>query len=119
MPIYVADTVKKTLPAKACVAFKPYELWKEMDDKDFIFSLYPNDLVRYLQKNGNEGFMYYVKAGISTASITVESHDRALSIPSLGVKTLKELEKWNVDALGNRTKVNKEKRQYYPGQTVR
>lgn len=119
VPIYVADTVKETLPAKACVAFKPYELWKEMDDKDFIFSLYPNDLVRYLQKNGNEGFMYYVKAGISTASITVESHDRALSIPSLGVKTLKELEKWNVDALGNRTKVNKEKRQYYPGQMVR
>ena len=63
--------------------------------------------------------MYYVKAGISNASITVETHDRSNPIPSLGVKTLKNLEKWNVDVLGNRTKINKEKRQYYPGQLVR
>lgn len=63
--------------------------------------------------------MYFVKAGIATASITVESHDRSSDIPSLGVKTLKSLEKWNVDVLGKRTLVKKEKRQYYPGQTVR
>lgn len=119
VPVYVADMVKETLPNKACVHTKPYELWKEMDDKDFIFSLYPNDLIRYEQNNGTEAFMYYVKAGISTASITVETHDRSNSIPSLGVKTLKSLEKWNVDVLGNRTKINKEKRQYYPGQLVR
>lgn len=119
VPIYVADTVKDTLPNKACVAARPYKLWSEMDDRDFIFSLYPNDLIRFEQSNGNEAFMYYVKAGISTASITVESHDRSNSISSLGVKTLKTLEKWNVDVLGNKTKVNKENRQYFPGQTVR
>ncbi|HNX28737.1 MAG TPA: type II CRISPR RNA-guided endonuclease Cas9 [Syntrophomonadaceae bacterium] len=119
VPIYVADTVKETLPNKACVHSKPYELWKEMDDNDFIFSLYPNDLIRFIPNNGEEAFMYYIKAGISTASITVESHDRSQSIPSLGVKTLKILEKWNVDVLGNRTLVKNEKRQYYPGQTTR
>ena len=119
VPIYVADTVKKTLPNKACVAFKPYELWKEMDEKNFVFSLYPNDLIRFEQSNGKEAFMYYVKAGIAGGTITVESHDRSSQISSLGVKTLKKLEKWNVDVLGKRTMVKKEKRQYYPGQTVR
>lgn len=119
VPIYVADTVKPTLPNKAAVHTKPYELWKEMDEEDFIFSLYPNDLIRIVQSNANEAFMYYVKAGISTASITVENHDRSTAIPSLGVKTLKVLEKWNVDVIGKRTLVKKEKRQYYPGQIVR
>lgn len=28
VPIYIADTLKKELPSKACVAFKPYEDWK-------------------------------------------------------------------------------------------
>lgn len=119
VPIYVADTVKPTLPNKACIAFKQHDLWQEMDDKDFIFSLYPNDLIRYVQSKGNEAFMYYIKSGISGATITVESHDSSKLISSLGVKTLKIIEKWNVDVLGNRTLIKKEKRQYYPGQTVR
>lgn len=46
VPIYIADTLKKELPSKACVAFKPYEDWKAMSDENFIFSLYPNDLMR-------------------------------------------------------------------------
>ena len=50
VPIYIADTLKKELPNKACVAYKPYEQWKEMADKDFIFSLYPNDLLRVTHK---------------------------------------------------------------------
>lgn len=116
VPIYVADTVKKILPNKACVSDKPYEFWKEMDDKDFLFSLYPNDLIRFVHSNGGESFMYYIKAGISKGTITVESHDSAHKTSSLGVKTLKVLEKWNVDVLGDRTLVKKEKRQYYPGQ---
>ena len=44
VPIYVSDTIKNKLPNKASVASKPYAEWKEMQDKDFIFSLYPRDL---------------------------------------------------------------------------
>lgn len=51
VPIYIADTLKKELPSKACVAFKPYEDWKAMSDENFIFSLYPNDLMRVTHKN--------------------------------------------------------------------
>lgn len=117
VPIYVTDTVKDTLPNKAAVAKKPYDLWKTMLDKDFVFSLYPNDLIRFQRDQKEDNYMYYKKAGIATATIRVESHDRSYSIDSLGVKTLLLLEKWGVDVLGNRYRVKKESRQYFPGQT--
>ena len=76
------------MPNLACVpGEKP---WKEMDDKDFVFSLYPNDLIRITAKKDmkfsvvnknstlpankydNEVLAYYVKAGISTASLLLK-----------------------------------------------
>lgn len=51
VPIYIADTLKKELPSKACTRGKPYVEWKEMETKDFQFSLYPNDLMRVTHKN--------------------------------------------------------------------
>lgn len=126
VPIYVADTKKKELPNLACVANgKP---WKPMDDKDFVFSLYPNDLIKVEAKKNmvfsvaqkgsslqpkierNNILLYYSNAGISTASITVKTHDAAYEIGNLGVKTLKSIEKYTVDPLGNVHKVGKEKR---------
>ena len=50
VPIYVADTVKKELPSRAIIPYKPYEEWKLMNDKDFVFSLYPNDLIKVTSK---------------------------------------------------------------------
>lgn len=129
VPIYVADTVKKQLPNKACVAFKDYNDWKEMKDSDFIFSLYPNDLVKITAKKDmsftvaqkestlppkklmNEVLVYYNSANISTASIKVFLHDHAYELEGLGIKTLKSIEKYTVDVLGNVYKVQKEKRQ--------
>ena len=128
VPIYVADTVKPDLPNKACIAFKTYEEWKEMKDEDFVFSLYPNDLMKVTAKKDismtvnqkdsslpakrttNDDFFYFIKAGISTATITVENHDGAYSVSSLGIKTLLKIEKYTVDPLGNLSKVKKEKR---------
>ncbi len=37
VPIYIADTLKKELPSKACTRGKPYVEWKEMETKDFQF----------------------------------------------------------------------------------
>lgn len=122
VPIYIADTKKKELPNLACVAGgKP---WKPMEDKNFVFSLYPNDLIKVTAKKNmtlsvaqkdstlqpkierNNVFLYFVKAGITTASITVRTHDNSYVIPSLGVKTLEKIEKYTVDV----HKVGKEKR---------
>ena len=131
VPVYVADTVKTELPHKACVAFKPYNEWKEMNDKDFIFSLYPNDLVKVTHKRAiklslaqkeselpssyeaKSEFLYYKSAGISGATVTCINHDGSYKIDSLGIKTLAALEKYNVDVLGVCHKVKSEKRQQF------
>jgi CRISPR-associated endonuclease Csn1 len=128
VPIYVADTLMDNLPNKAIVAAKPHDQWKEMHDNDFVFSVYPDDLLYFesktpktftkTQKDSSlsdkydalSEFVYFKKASISTASITVATHDDTYTIASLGVKTLFKLEKWQVDMLGNKTKVGREKR---------
>ena len=116
VPIYVNDTIKTKLPNRACVAGKTYNEWKEMNDSDFIFSLYPKDLI-FIKSNNkiklnpnnenkkqievDETFAYYIKAGISTAAITIITHNNEYQQPSLGIKSLKEIKKYEVDVLGN------------------
>lgn len=128
VPIYVADKVKPELPNKACVQGRSYENWKEMNDKDFIFSLYPNDLIKIKSKKqmkfnvnlkdstlpkekfADEIFVYYKSAGISVAQFTVITDDNSYCQPSLGIKSLLNIEKYVVDPIGNIQKINKEKR---------
>ena len=121
VPIYIADTVKNKLPNRACIQGKKYDDWKDMKEEDFIFSLYPNDLIHIVSKNkiklnGNKNkektpieakeiYGYYIKAGISVAQITIISHDNEFIQPSLGIKGLELIEKYQVDVLGNYTKV--------------
>lgn len=128
VPIYIADTLKKELPNKAIIAYKPYSEWTEMDDKDFIFSLYPNDLVKFTHKKevkfskvnkdstlidemySKELMVYYKGTNITTAAIGIINNDNTYIVKGLGVKTLTNLEKYQVDVLGNYTKVKKEVR---------
>ena len=128
VPIYIADTLKKELPNKACVAYKPYEQWKEMSDDNFIFSLYPNDLLRVTHKTKlklteaqkestlpdtyetKQEMLYYFSANIHTAAIGCRNHDNTYEIGGMGIKTLEKLEKFTVDVLGEYHKVEKEPR---------
>lgn len=128
VPIYVADTVKEVLPSKACVAGKVYEQWTEMREEDFLFSLYTNDLISIedrspvkltlrdaasklpLSREARQGeLVYYRKCNISSAKIEGCSHDNAYLFGK-GLKTLRKIEKYQVDVLGNVSKVNKERR---------
>lgn len=127
VPIYTADTLKLKLPNKAVVANKPYSEWKEMDNSfEFLFSLYPNDLVKIKHKSGinatksnggkvkiNDVFLYYNKAGINTGGLDFVTHDKDYEIVNLGLKTLESIEKYQVDVLGNISKVKGEKRQEF------
>lgn len=133
VPIYVADTVRKQLPNRACVAYKPYEEWKIMEDKNFLFSLYPGDLVRVTAKKPlkmavvnanstlppehteNGSLLYYSGADIATASIALINHDNTYKARGVGIKTLKSLEKYQVDILGECRKVGRETRQGFGG----
>ncbi len=99
-----------------------------MCDSDFMFSVYPDDLLYFESKTpktftktqkdsslpdkyeARSEFVYFKKANISSACITVATHDDTYTISSLGVKTLHKLEKWQVGMLGNKSKVGREKR---------
>ena len=128
IPIYIADTLKPELPDRACVAFKPHAEWKQMKEENFIFSLYPNDLLHVTHKKNlklslankestlpatlecRDIFLYYISASISTASISCRNHDNTYQIASLGIKTLEKIEKYTVDVLGEVHKIEKEPR---------
>lgn len=128
IPIYISDLIKEELPKKACVPNKEYHDWKNMKDEDFLYSIYPNDLLyiksstpkkftKNIQKGkkndsfeAEEAFVYYIKAGIGTGSITVVTHDNNYTIKSLGIKTLSCIEKYHVDVLGNKYKAAVEER---------
>lgn len=123
VPIYTADVVKKRLPNRAATAHKPYDAWKEMDDKDFLFSLYSRDLVhieakigKQIKLMGNEKiaqqelYAYYTSSNISTASISGITHNGEYSFESVGIQSLELLEKCQVDTLGNISIVKKETR---------
>ena len=131
VPIYVADTLKPELPDKAVVAHKPYNEWKEMRDDDFVFSLYPNDLVKMTHKRGmkltkcfekstlpdtldcKEMLLYYTGADISSGTINCITNDNTYKIRGLGIKTLESIEKYTVDILGEYHPVRKEARQRF------
>jgi CRISPR-associated endonuclease Csn1 len=126
VPVYVHHRVKG-LPDRAIVAFKDETDWTLIDDSfGFCFSLHPNDLLRITQRNGEVIFGYYRGCHSGTAAINVALHDRyafgektsslALHkkdanktlpndklglIEGIGVKLAANLEKFNVNVLGN------------------
>ena len=133
VPIYVADTLKAELPNRAVAVQKPYSEWKEMRVEDFLFSLYPNDLVRVTRSKPFElkisqpdsdlpetvqstsELLYYIGVNINDASASFRSHDNSYSLPKLGIKTLDSIEKYTVDVLGNYYPVKREKRLGFSG----
>lgn len=123
VPIYTADVVKKVLPNRAASQGKSYFEWREVEDKDFLFSLYSRDLIHIKSKKGvktnlvnggqimqKEIFAYYIGADISTASINGMAHDNSFKFRGLGIQNMERLEKCQVDVLGNVTFVKDEKR---------
>ena len=132
IPVYVADTVKDMLPQYAPTANKAPKLMK---DSDFLFSLYPNDLIRITSakefslnrvndksalsqkltvKQGDGLFLYYRGMDVSTCCLTGITHDNTYKHRSIG-KTMLSIEKYEVDVLGTVRKVEREKRTDYSG----
>ena len=123
VPIYITDVVKDELPNKAVVQKKLPEDWKEMDDRDFLFSMYPNDLIYVERKevfeltapkgslldptiSKTKGFFYYRSFNSNTGSFKIYTHDSSYYKESLGGKTLSCLKKYTIDVLGNYSEVS-------------
>jgi len=112
VPIYVSDFTKQELPNKAVVAYKDESEWKEMDSTySFKFSLYPNDLVKIKKKGKKEEFLYYNSANRRIASITLITPNEGHKVENIGIQGLEIFEKYNVDILGNISKIKNEKRE--------
>lgn len=123
VPIYITDVIKGKLPNKAVVQGKTFEDWKEMDDRDFLFSMYPNELlyiehrkgIKLKTKKGSSrqeeivrktGLYYFKGLNIASGNLFIITHDHSYEQPSLGGKTLSCLKKYTVDALGNYSEVS-------------
>ncbi len=123
VPIYITDVIKGKLPNKAVVKGKSFKDWKEMDDRDFLFSMYPNDLIYVERKevfeltapkdssldptiSKTKGFFYYRSFNSNSGSFKIYTHDSSYFKESLGGKTLSCLKKYTVDALGNYSEVS-------------
>lgn len=107
VPVYVHHRVTG-LPDKAIVQGKNENEWTQIDDSfEFLFSLYPNDLVRVTQKGKPPSTGYFASCHRGTGAISIWLHDRnttatkAGAVEGIGVKTALSLEKFNVDVLGH------------------
>lgn len=106
VPVYVHHRVTG-LPNRAIVAFKDEEEWTLMDDTfAFLFSVYPNDLIRITLKS-QVHIGYFASCHRGTGAFNLWSQDRNAqvgkggAIEGIGVKTALSLEKFNVDVLGH------------------
>lgn len=122
-PVYVSDVLAKRTPEKFITANKPYEKWVDITDNyDFLFNLYPNDIVKVKMPNGKtsknnlgefftweEGMFYFKKVDSATAQISLIDHKNSF-FDRIGTQRLTLFEKYQTDPLGKLTKVHKEKR---------
>lgn len=131
VPIYAADTKKSTLPTKAAVSNKPYSKWKEMKEENFIFSLFSRDLIKIFNDkpimsdttNGTEvdisnSFLYYISADINSCRWWIIAHDNSICYKDkkgsrISIMNINNIQKYQVDILGNVYEVKKEKRQMF------
>lgn len=109
VPVYNHEIMKKELPARILPEFAGVT---HIDETFiFCFSLYPNDLIKIKTKK-EEKFGYYVSYGIANGQYRILNHmtsGRDDSI-SASITTAETLEKYQVDVLGNYSKVEHEKR---------
>lgn len=108
IPLYVHHRVAGILPNKAIDQGKVENDWTVVDERfDFLFSVYPNDLLLIKQREKSSIQGYYAGCDRATGTINVWLHDRNVAkgteglIRSIGVRTALSIEKFHVDELGN------------------
>ena len=85
---------------------KQYKDWRVMNPDDFLFSVYPRDLLHLKKwKPFNDGlsndiYMYFAGLDPASASFAVTAHDSSISLRGIGIQNLELIEKCQVDMLG-------------------
>lgn len=121
-PIYVPEILDNIAPKKFIVPAKSYENWIDINDEyEFLFNLYPNDLIKIKMpkekeaKNKlgekiiwQEGFFYLKGVHSRTAQINIIDQMNSFE-DAVGSQRLLLFEKYQVDPLGNISKVDRER----------
>ncbi|MEG9545687.1 type II CRISPR RNA-guided endonuclease Cas9 [Mannheimia sp. HC-2023] len=106
VPIYTWQVAKGILPDRAVVAAKNENEWELMDETaQFLFSMFPNDLIQVKTKK-ETFFGYYNGLDRATGAINLKEPDSNINKGKsglhrgIGVKIALSLEKYQVDELG-------------------
>ena len=108
VPVYTSDT---ELPMKAIAINKPEKDWTRIDETfEFLHTFYPYDLIKIIDKKGEEIFGYYrsTHRGVATFNISNTNDNDLMTVVSYS--GAKSIEKYDIDVLGNYYKVKGEKR---------
>lgn len=107
IPVYVNHKAMG-LPNKAIVQGKDESDWTLIDESfTFKFSLYPNDYINIVVKGKQETMGYFAGCDRSTGGLNLWAQDRSDKIGKdglirgIGVKVASEINKFEVDVLGN------------------
>jgi CRISPR-associated endonuclease Csn1 len=114
VPVYSHQIAQKELPVRILPVPKKVGFINVDESFIFCFSVYPNDLLKIVGEAGDVTFGYYVKYNISSAGYSFIGHAdtsrKDIDLISKSIGNAKIVEKYQVDVLGNYTKVKKEVR---------
>ncbi len=118
IPIYthqVADQKQWPQPPnRAITAHKPESEWPQIDSSfDFCFSVYPFSWIEAVTRKGEVFEGYYRGADRSTAAISFSNELSRLKTDRVGTKLLTSFKKFQVDRLGKKTEIKREKRTWH------
>ncbi len=109
VPVYAWQVVKGILPTKAIKGKKNEDEWEDMDEQaEFIYSIYPNDLIKVTTKEKTV-LGYYISTHRGCGTIKLKVHDNAKTEYKdgeidIGVRKALNIEKYEVDVLGHISK---------------
>ncbi|WP_217587307.1 type II CRISPR RNA-guided endonuclease Cas9 [Lentibacillus saliphilus] len=120
-PVYVSEVLSGVVPSKLITQGKPYKDWAVItDDYEFQFNLFQNDVLNIklprektakthtnTRVSWEEGLFYFNGVDTATAQIKITDHKNSFQ-DRIGITGLKVFDKYQIDPLGNLSKVNKE-----------
>lgn len=98
-------------PKKAVTAHKREDDWPQMTDHEFIFSINPFSLIEVMTSKGIHIYGYARSMDRASGNLEISPHHtRDEVVRGIGARTLKMFEKHQVDRLGRRFPIEREKR---------
>ena len=121
VPVYSFQISSKRIPNKAIVRGKMEKDWIDVSEKDFVFSVYPGELLNIIDLNNNEIEGYYVKTDRGSATFDIVAHDSPKKADNkekegpknywtIAYSQAKSIKKYYVDYLGNKYPIKNAKR---------